>query len=366
MSKSEESKEFKESKESEGVIDPDPKNKRNGMTGPNANTYPFGTEYGRGKDYFGKYPAEYDKFLQNSLSNFNNSGSNPIYSEITDPDKVTAGQETMISLRRLVKSYYNLALIFGSVGVETIVNHIGKVVLNTDDLSSVDKDEAILNLQKKLDKLSSITKDPKTRELFGKASKAIGDIVLIFVEHANEPMMQVGERATKIGFHMLTIMASQAISTMEDSVKLIPIFGDGYMILQNMIDMSGSAVSVGQGTMRYYSDLANAYTEISDSLGKDEKYSEDKQTLREVMKEIYDEILKKMEDATNEANNFTAAYADTIEDRDIQKEQKGRIEEAQANEESHSGGSIFKKSGNAKTLKNRLGGSNNLTRRNRL
>ena len=347
---------------SKGVIDSDPKNKRNGMTGPNANTYPFGTEYGKGKDYFGKYPAQYDKFLQNSLSNFNNPG----YSEITDPDKVTVGQESMISLRRLIKSYYNLALIFGSVGVETIVNHIGKVVLNTDDLSSVDKDEAILNLQKKLDKLSSITKDPKTRELFGKASKAIGDIVLIFVEHANEPMMQVGERATKIGFHMLTIMASQSISTMEDSVKLIPIFGDGYMILQNMIDMSGSAVSVGQGTMRYYSDLANAYTEISDSLGKDEKYSEDKQTLREVMKEIYDEILKKMEDATNEANNFTSDYADTIEDKKTQEDQKGRIKEAQANEEAQSGGSIFKKSGNAKTLKNRLGGSNNLTRRNRL
>jgi hypothetical protein len=179
-------------------------------------------------------------------------------------------------------------------------------------------------------------------------------------------MMQVGERATKIGFRMLTVMASQAISTMEDSVKLIPIFGEGYMILQNMIDMSGSAVSVGQGTMRYYSDLANAYTEISDSLGKDEKYNEDKQTLREVMKEIYDEILKKMDEATNEANNFTSDYADTREDEDIQNEQKKRREEAQTEETTQTGGSIFKKGGNAKTLKNRLGGSNNLTRRNRL
>ena len=276
-----------------------------------------------------------------------------------------------------------------------------KIGLNTDDLSSIDKDEAILNLQKKLDKLSSITKDPKMRELFGKASRAIGDIVLIFVEHANEPMMQVGDRATKIGFRMLTIMASQAISTMEDSVKLIPIFGDGYMILQNMIDMSGSAVSVGQGTMRYYSDLANAYTEISDSLGKDEKYSEDKETLRDVLKEIYNEILIKMDEATNQANNDIADYARTLDDEAFQTSEEERrkragavteegkgneketdtgagnekesdagagtvTEEGKGNGKVQSGGSIFKKGGNAKTLKNRLGSSNNLTRRKRL
>lgn len=388
--------ESKEPEESKGTIEP---NLKDGMTGNNATTYPFGTVYGKGTDYFGKYPAEYDKFLQNSLSKFNKIGFNP--SEITDADKITAEQETMISLRRLIKSYYNLALIFGSVGVETIVNHIGKIVLNTDDLSSIDKDEAILNLQKKLDKLSSITKDPKMRELFGKASRAIGDIVLIFVEHANEPMMQVGDRATKIGFRMLTIMASQAISTMEDSVKLIPIFGDGYMILQNMIDMSGSAVSVGQGTMRYYSDLANAYTEISDSLGKDEKYSEDKETLRDVLKEIYNEILIKMDEATNQANNDIADYARTLDDEAFQTSEEERrkragavteegkgneketdtgagnekesdagagtvTEEGKGNGNVQSGGSIFKKGGNAKTLKNRLGSSNNLTRRKRL
>lgn len=293
------------------------------MTGPDAKTYPFLTTFGdtQTDDMFGKTRTKWGDEFVSSLSS---SGSKPLSSEIDNPRNVSMGQETSISFKRLFQSQYNLALIFGSVGVEAIVNNIAKVVLNTDDLNNIDQNTAIHNLKQKLDKLASITKDPKTREAFGKASAAIGDIFLIFVEHANEPMMKIGERATKISFHILTIMFSQAMETLEDSLMLIPIFGDGYMIMNNMIGMAGSAASIGQGSMKVGNDIFDAYGTISDSISGDESIGEHKSTLKDSLNEIWAAFKQSVDETTELNENYVRDYALTGEDRQTQKQLKGK------------------------------------------
>ena len=292
------------------------------MTGPDAKTYPFLTTFGdtQTDDMFGKTRTKWGDEFVSSLSS---SGSKPLSSEIDNPRNVSMGQETSISFKRLFQSQYNIALIFGSVGVEAIVNNIAKVVLNTDDLNNIDQNTAIHNLKQKLDKLASITKDPKTREAFGKASAAIGDIFLIFVEHANEPMMKIGERATKISFHILTIMFSQAMETLEDSLMLIPIFGDGYMIMNNMIGMAGSAASIGQGSMKVGNDIFDAYGTISDSISGDESIGEHKSTLKDSLNEIWAAFKQSVDETTELNENYVRDYALTGEDRQTQQQLKG-------------------------------------------
>jgi len=296
------------------------------MTGPDATTYPFLTTFGNEEngDLYGRDRTKWgDKFVS-SLSSSGSKNANPLSSEIDNPGNVSMGQETSISFKRLFQSQYNLALIFGSVGVEAIVNNIAKVVLNTDDLNNIDQNTAIHNLKQKLDKLASITKDPKTREAFGKASAAIGDIFLIFVEHANEPMMKIGERATKISFHILTIMFSQAMETLEDSLMLIPIFGDGYMIMNNMIGMAGSAASIGQGSMKVGNDIFDAYGTISDSISGDESIGEHKSTLKDSLNEIWAAFKQSVDETTELNENYVRDYALTGEDRQTQKQLKGK------------------------------------------
>ena len=311
----------KQKEESKGVYD----NPALTMTGPDATTYPFLTTFGNEEngDLYGRDRTKWgDKFVS-SLSSSGSKNANPLSSEIDNPGNVSMGQETSISFKRLFQSQYNLALIFGSVGVEAIVNNIAKVVLNTDDLNNIDQNTAIHNLKQKLDKLASITKDPKTREAFGKASAAIGDIFLIFVEHANEPMMKIGERATKISFHILTIMFSQAMETLEDSLMLIPIFGDGYMIMNNMIGMAGSAASIGQGSMKVGNDIFGAYGKISDSISGDESIGEHKATLKDSLTEIWTAFKQSVDETTELNENYVSDYALTGEDITTQK----RLEE---------------------------------------
>lgn len=366
-------------KQKEIYEDKDPSHK---MTGPNATTIPFGTTFGDPEtgDMYGKTRARWGDTFASSLSSSGSKNRKPMASEIDNPEDVTIGEETSVSFKRLFQSQYNLALIFGSVGVEAIVNHIAKVVLNTDDLDNINEDEAINNLKQKLEKLSSITKNPKTREAFAKASAAIGDIFLIFVEHANEPMMKIGERATKISFHVLTIMFNQAMETLEDSLMLIPIFGEGYMIVQNMMDMAGSAASIGQGTMRYYSDIADAYGEISDGISGDESIGEHKNTLKESLKEIWESFKQAANETTELNEKFISDYGNTKEDTQIQKQLEdernlvdpsappavatpvANVESVNADQDD-----VKQKGGNMrnKTFKNRSGGSNNLTRKRR-
>jgi len=390
----------KQKEESKGVYD----NPELKMTGPDATTYPFLTTFGNEEtgDMFGKTRDKWgDKFVS-SLSSSGSQNANPLSSEIDNPRNVSMGQETSISFKRLFQSQYNLALIFGSVGVEAIVNNIAKVVLNTDDLNNIDQNTAIHNLKQKLDKLASITKDPKTREAFGKASAAIGDIFLIFVEHANEPMMKIGERATKISFHILTIMFSQAMETLEDSLMLIPIFGDGYMIMNNMIGMAGSAASIGQGSMKVGNDIFDAYGTISDSISGDESIGEHKVTLKDSLNEIWAAFKQSVDETTELNENYVRDYANTTEDRQTQQQLKGKdatsaLPAPPASSESVSAlpapsappappesfapvatsgatsppsapAVVEQKGGNIrnKTFKNKSGGSNNLTRKIRL
>jgi hypothetical protein len=308
----------KQKEESKGVYyNPELK-----MAGPNATTM-MGTTFGNEEngDLYGI--VDRTKWGDNFLSSSGSKDKKPMASEIDNPRNVSMGQETSISFKRLFQSQYNLALIFGSVGVEAIVNNIAKVVLNTDDLNNIDQNTAIHNLKQKLDKLASITKDPKTREAFGKASAAIGDIFLIFVEHANEPMMKIGERATKISFHILTIMFSQAMETLEDSLMLIPIFGDGYMIMNNMISMAGSAASIGQGSMKVGNDIFDAYGTISDSISGDESIGEHKSTLKDSLNEIWAAFKQSVDETTELNEQFIGDYGGTVEDIQMQKRLKG-------------------------------------------
>ena len=191
------------------------------------------------------------------------------------------------------------------------------------------------------------------------------------------------------------IMFNQAIQTLEDSLMLIPIFGNGYMILQNVADMAGSATTIGQGTMRYYSDIAQAYSEISDSVSGDESLDESKTTLKESLKDIWESFKEAVNETTELNEKYIAEYADTPEDKNTQKLLAKEREAAENSKESSpqasapplpvtsepvtalpvaevegnegNEGNESKKGGSIKnkTYKNKVGVSNNLTRKRR-
>ena len=296
--------------------------------GPNANTLAQATTgLGRTFDEYGK-PKTFDQYT-NRLNKMG-TGSGSINTSELDPENLSMNDETKISFKRLFKSYYNLALIFGTIGVRNIVNYIAKVALNTDDISEIDKDEAIVNLKEKLGKLETIVKDPQSKEAFGKASLAISELAAIFIEEAQGPLMQVGEKAVLIGLHTFTVAFEQTMKTMEDSIKLIPIFGEGYMIVENMIDISQSASSISQGVMRYYSDIMNAYTEISDKMGLNPQVGESKAQFGDAMKDIAKIVNDSMKEATEYNEGKTLDYANTVDqDPDADKKNKENLEKNQ-------------------------------------
>jgi len=279
---------------------------------------------GRNFDEYGRIRT-YDQYT-NRVNNFK-MGSNDISTSELDPKNLLMNDETKISFKRLFKSYYNLALIFGTIGVRNIVNYVAKVALNTDDISELDKDEAIVNLKEKIGKLESIVKDPQSKEAFGKASNAIGELASIFMEEAQQPLMHVGEKAVLIGLHTFTIAFEQSMKTMEDAIKLIPIFGEGYMIVENIIDISQSASSVSQGVMKYYSDMMNAYIEISDKMGLNPNVGESKSKFIDAMKDIAKIVNDSMQEATNYNENKIGKLANVIEqDKAIDAQNKEVLE----------------------------------------
>lgn len=300
--------------------------------GPNATTLAQATTgLGRTFDEYGK-PKTFDQYTNrlNKMGPGMGPGSGSINTSELDPENLSMNDETKISFKRLFKSYYNLALIFGTIGVRNIVNYIAKIALNTDDISEIDNDEAIVNLKEKLGKLETIVKDPQSKEAFGKASAAIGELASIFIEEAQGPLMQVGEKAILIGLHTFTIGFEQTMKTMEDSIKLIPIFGEGYMIVENIIDISQSASSVSQGVMRYYSDIMNAYTEISDKMGLNPQVGESKAQFGDAMKDIAKIINDSMTQATEYNEGKTLDYANTVDqDPDADKKNKENLEKNQ-------------------------------------
>ena len=226
-----------------------------------------------------------------------------------DAENLSTGDETTHSIKRLFKSYYNLALIFGTVGVKNIVDYIGKVVLNTDDLSTVNQDAAISELKDKLDKVESIVKDEETKKAFGKASKALGELVSVFVSEAKEPLTNVAGKLSLVGLQSMTVLFEQSMNSLEDAITLIPMLGDGYVILQNMIDVSKSASNTSQGYMRVASDVSDLYKDVSESLGINPEYSENKLDLTEALKDIQKIVSKTMSEASLSNENLTNEYA---------------------------------------------------------
>ena len=308
-------------------------------------------------NYANKSNTGYDNYVKSGIAALKNfrKGKQGLPDKILplegeEPDKLTMQDETQHSFKRLFTSTYNLGLIFGSIGVKKIIDYIAKLALNTDDLSSLDKDEAIGELTETLNKVQSVVKDEKTKEAFGRASGALGELVSVFMEEAQGPFMKVGEKAVIVGLHTLTIMFQQAMGSLEDAFKLVPILGDGYIILENIVSMGKSSSTVGQGVMKYYSDLASAYSEISESLGVNPEASEQKTNLMDALKDIQKIIKESMNEAIRQNEDITAQYGNTIENASHNAEVRknnaiveAKQEEAEENKKMKGGNNSKKK-----------------------
>ena len=251
----------------------------------------------------------------------------------SDAENLSTGDETTHSIKRLFKSYYNLALIFGTVGVKNIVDYIGKTVLNTDDLSTVSQDAAITELKDKLDKVESIVKDEETKKAFGKASKALGELVSVFISEAKEPLTNVAGKLSLVGLQSMTVLFEQSMNSLEDAITLIPMLGDGYVILQNMIDISKSASNTSQGFMKVASDVSDMYKGVSENLGINSEYSENKLDLTEALKDIQKIVSQTMSEASLTNENLTNEYALSSTNRSYRDQFDDKKEEQVEGEE---------------------------------
>ena len=221
------------------------------------------------------------------------------------------------TLSRLIKDYYKLALIFGSLGARTIVNYMGKVILQTDNIENEDQVELIKKLKGTLAKLSSVAKDEKVKEAFNNAMKSLGSIFAIFLEHSRGPMFTLGGEIAAFNLHILMLMYEQMISTIDDSIKLVPILGDGYMIVSNLMSFTSSATNAISTTMQLTDDLYETFADIKTKVIGDQDFNKEKDNYMEhlvELKKMLSEAWKKsIEQADDFAKDATKQYAETKE-----------------------------------------------------
>ena len=286
---------------------------------------------------YDKYKKKYDSgysqenqginpILKNGFGSLSNTEALPYEN---DP-KMTMSQENRHTLRRLMIDYYNLALLFGSLSAKAIIDYIAKLVLNTNDISNASPEDLKKELNETFSKLSALGKDEEVQNKFGEASESLSNIFMIFLKHSRGPLMEFGKEAALIGSHSLMVAYQQAMNTLDDSIKLIPIIGEGYMITQNLMSMTNSATSISSNVLTMYDDLYEGFNEIKDALGIDKNYKseqtnfiENLSDLKKTISKAWKQSVEKVQGPAIRAMDDVAAPGTKIEQ---QKPEEERVE----------------------------------------
>ena len=133
-------------------------------------------------------------------------------------------------------------------------------------------------------------------------------------------MFTLGGEIAAFNLHILMLMYEQMISTIDDSIKLVPILGDGYMIVSNLMSFTSSATNAISTTMQLTDDLYQTFADIKTKVIGDQDFNKEKDNYMEhlvELKKMLSEAWKKsIEQADSFAKDATKDYARTRENED--------------------------------------------------
>jgi hypothetical protein len=256
------------------------------------------------------------------VSSNNNSNTDPNINpnpETTTDTNVNADTDTEpiaelslgTSLYLVAIAMRNITIIAGAKSVNAIINTIAKLTISSEDIENIEENDAVVKFRNNLNKMYLIVKDSESKEAIKNAIQSLGTIIEIFFTNLRKPLANSFGEIMNAVFDSYEQVLESGMESVVNIIRMIPIFGDGVIIMENLIKMVKAATATGSAALQTASSVSGALYEAGEKTADNEDFKKSTSELYESNKNIFDKFKTKF----NEAKQKAAKNATELKDR---------------------------------------------------
>ena len=205
----------------------------------------------------------------------------------------------------------NITIIAGAKSVNAIINTIAKLTISSEDIENIEENDAVVKFRNNLNKMYLIVKDSESKEAIKNAIQSLGTIIEIFFTNLRKPLANSFGEIMNAVFDSYEQVLESGMESVVNIIRMIPIFGDGVIIMENLIKMVKAATATGSAALQTASSVSGALYEAGEKTADNEDFKKSTSGLYESNKNIFDKFKTKF----NEAKQKVAKNATELKDR---------------------------------------------------
>ena len=205
----------------------------------------------------------------------------------------------------------NITIIAGAKSVNAIINTIAKLTISSEDIENIEENDAVVKFRNNLNKMYLIVKDSESKEAIKNAIQSLGTIIEIFFTNLRKPLANSFGEIMNAVFDSYEQVLESGMESVVNIIRMIPIFGDGVIIMENLIKMVKAATATGSAALQTASSVSGALYEAGEKTADNEDFKKSTSELYESNKNIFDKFKTKF----NEAKQKVAKNATELKDR---------------------------------------------------
>ena len=180
-----------------------------------------------------KYPMKFDDVIPT------------IPEELEDITNKTIPEVSKMSAYKIYDSTTNLLIAHILYSIDKLIDLVALYTLGYKNLSSVNKDEIVQNLEQKRILFLKLSNDPNARKIIQDLSLAVAEVLKTVINASAKPVGKAVDKIVEALSRGYDRISMRVMNSLKNTIRIVPGIGDAYIIIENILNIGKLTTDAG-------------------------------------------------------------------------------------------------------------------------
>ena len=170
-----------------------------------------------------KYPMKFDDVIPT------------IPEELEDITNKTIPEVSKMSAYKIYDSTTNLLIAHILYSIDKLIDLVALYTLGYKNLSSVNKNEIVKNLEQKRVLFLKLSNDPNARKIIQDLSLAVSEVLKTVINASAKPVGKAVDKIVEALSRGYDRISMRVMNSLKNTIRIVPGIGDAYIIIENIL-----------------------------------------------------------------------------------------------------------------------------------
>lgn len=213
-----------------------------------------------------KFMADAQNMLKSPTMKFDNIIPT-VPDEIDDLTDKTIPEVSKMSAYKIYDSTTNLLIAQFLYTIDKFIDLTSLYTLGYKNISSINKDEIVKNLEQKRVLFLKLSNDPTARKIIQDLSLAVAEVLKTVINASAKPVGKAVDKITEAVANGFDRVSLRIMNSLKNTIRIIPGVGDAYIIIENILNIgkmtTDSGLAITKTANAASSGIAESIQEIT-------------------------------------------------------------------------------------------------------